>query len=292
MPFLFFESQERGSDPLGAREVRTVSSKETKKQEQEHREFEAFAKQASFTIVEGSLESKLYPAPDIEVELAEHGRRAFELTDLNPATSHYVWNLMDKEGSLLMDHLNAMSATDRKAFNTKYPNAFVTLGLNYDEPPPGKKTTVKQAVPEIIDWLMALPDGYEGDALHYNGNTSDLADVRRVLDENKARRDRFFFLRQVYIKRTAKPQPIAFLTNAGGHAQQLVVKQVEEKLTKRYISPYPMELLLTARQTIPAYPDDFREIKRVVEQFLLTSSFERVWFHASAINHVWMVGER
>ena len=269
-----------------------MATKEAIKQQREHREFEAFAKQAGFTLVEGSLTSKPYPSPDLEVELMGRGWRAFELTDLNPTTSHYAWNLMATQGSPLMDHLNAMSAADRKVFNTKYPNAFITLGLNYDKPPPGKKITFKQAVPEIFQWLMALPDGYEGDAFHYNGNTSDLADVRRVMDENQARRDRFFFLRQVYIKRTAKPQPIAFLTNAGGHIQRLVIAQVEEKLAKRYVSPYPMELLLTARRTIPEYPDDFREIRRVVEQFLPTSAFERVWFHASAINHVWMVGER
>ncbi|HEY1589090.1 MAG TPA: hypothetical protein VGG00_05090, partial [Rhodanobacter sp.] len=76
----------------------------SKKQDLEHREFEAFAKQAGFIIVRGTLEAKLPPAPDIEVELVGVGRRAFELTDLNPATSHYVWNLMVAEGSPLMDH--------------------------------------------------------------------------------------------------------------------------------------------------------------------------------------------
>lgn len=269
-----------------------MNSKEASKQDLERREFKAFARQAGFTIVKGSLASKAYPAPDIEVELVEHGWRAFELTDLNPATSHYVWNLMAKDGSPLMDHVNAMTSEERKALNAKYPNAWVTFGLNYDVPPPGKKIALEQALPEIFQWLMALPDGYEGDAFHYNGNTSDLADVRRTLDENKARRERLYFLRQLYIKRTAQPSGIVYMTNAGGHIQRLVVDQIKKKLTKQYKSAHPMELLLTARRTIPEYPDDFREIERVVEQLLPTSSFKRVWFHASAIDRVWMVAER
>jgi hypothetical protein len=269
-----------------------VSSKEATKQDLEHREFRAFAKQAGFTIVDGTLTSKPAPAPDIEVELVGRGWRAFELTDLNPATSHFVWNLMNCQDSPLTAHLNAMAPEDRKTLIRKYPNACITFGLNYDTQPPGKRASLKQALPEIFRWLMALPDDYEGDAFHYNGNTSDLDDVRRVMDENHARRERFYFLRQLYIQRTHQPSGIVYMTNAGGHIQRLVTDQVKGKLTKEYKSSHPMELLLTARRTIPEYPDDFREIKSVVDQFLPTSSFERVWLHASAINHAWLVGER
>lgn len=269
-----------------------MDTKEAKKQNLEHREFEAFAKQAGFTIVEGSLASKPYPSPDIEVELVGHGLRAFELTDLNPAISHHVWKLMDTRGSPMMDYLNAMSPGDRNAFKTKYSNAWITLGFNYDTQPTQKKITFEQAVPEIFDWLMALPDDYDGDAFDFTGNPMDLCDVQRVVATNEMRRKRIYFLRQLYVKRTTQPQPISFVTNAGGHVQKLVVDQVEAKLLKRYVSSHPMELLLTARRTIPSYPDDFQDIKKVVERLLPTSSFERVWFHASAINHVWMVAER
>jgi hypothetical protein len=233
-----------------------------------------------------TLQSKPSPAPDIEVELVGHGCRAFELTDLNPATSHYVWKLMDTRGSPLMEHLNAMPAADRKAFNAKYLNAWFTLTLNYDIQPTAKKISFEQAVPEIFDWLMGLPDDYVGDAFDYTDHPTDLVDVLRVVGENEARRNRIYFLSQLYIHRTAKPEPITFMTDAGGHVKRLVVDQVTEKLTKRYVSEHPMELLLTARRTIPSYPDDFEEIRKVVEQLLPSSSFSRVWFHASAINQV------
>lgn len=269
-----------------------MNDKEAKKQDLEHREFKLFAEQAGLTIVEGSLTSQPSPAPDLEVELVGHGWRAYELTDLNPATSHLVWNIMNTEAEPFPAYVNALPPEASNAFKAKYPRAWITFGLNYDAPPPGKKITFKQSVPEIFQWLMSLPDGYEGDAFHYNGNISDLADVRRVLEENQARRKRLYFLRQLYIKRTGQAPGVFYMTNAGGHIQRLVVDQVAEKLSKQYTSPHPMELLLTARRIIPEYPNDFREIKKVVEHLLPSSCFDRVWFHASAIKHVWMVAER
>lgn len=269
-----------------------MKSKESSKQKREHHEFEAFAKQAGFAIVKGSLESKPFPSPDIEVELEGLGRRAFELTNLNPSISHYVWKLMESGAFPMMEHLSALPSKDRKAFLAKYSNAWIKLGFNYSTPPPSKKITFGKTIPEIFDWLLALPDDYDGDAFDYTGNPMDFSDVQKVVGKNAERRKRLYFLTQLCVKRTSKTGPIAFMINAGGHAQKLVIEKVEEKLSKPYSSQYPMELLLTIRRSIPSFPDDLDEIKKVVAQLLPTSSFERVWFHASTISRVWTVGER
>lgn len=221
------------------------------------------------------------------------GWRAFELGDINSSTRHRVMSDMDNAPWLMNAYYQDLPSRQKAAFEAKYAGTWITLSFNDNKSPNGKKVVgFKRAIPELFDWLTQLPDDFHGEAFEHIDRTVSIEDKVNAIKKIEARRQRFYWLSQLRVARVDSHSAPKFKANGGGNAIRVDVRPLEDKLANRYVSDVPMELLLTIKHGMLVYDDELANLKLIVAESLDTSSFERVWLHATMSRQALLLGKR
>jgi hypothetical protein len=186
----------------------------------ERETFEAFALVAPFRVIQGTIESRRPPEPDIVCEIEGRGRVGFELTELIDEDYKARVNTMFKTKQHLSTYWrNELKAPVRQLFEFKYGDASICVtyqeGANYRRR--------KRATPSLIQTLLSLPDNFSGEVQSSNNTMDDI-------------------IGRVYIDRPGIAGPIVDVDSYGrlGDPTQFAI---ERKLRKTYMCDYPIELL-------------------------------------------------
>lgn len=230
----------------------------TERADRELEVFREFAVAAGFATSGECGEKRKPPEPDILFRNAAGEYTAFELVELLDRDYGNRVGLLVGTKTALRTYYEALPANERKEFKRKYSNAL--LYFRFPDALTFKRR--RAAFPKIFARLLALPDGFAGDAFE------DDANFEGVLDG-------------VSVSRGRLTGPI-FDPESVGWIGDPTVPAIQTKFSKRYETEHPIELLAYI-EINPMFPDEVWISD--LEEFLTAHShpipFRRIWvFHA------------
>jgi hypothetical protein len=236
---------------------------QTSKAERERLVFGLFARVAGL-VPGGSFTSREPPEPDILYVDAIGARSAFELVEI--VDRDYVAmirrQLATKE--LCESYLASLPAENREPFRAKYSDADIFLGF------PGALSLQqrKNALPEIFEHLMSLPDGFAGETLDDGLHAVECVSVHR--------------------SRIVGPM---FDAPSFGRVGDPTVAALKHKLTKSY-EPQGTLKLLADIDANPMYPEEvgLSDLDEFLKHLDSASQFAEIFVYdcrSSSIKRHW-----
>ena len=182
--------------------------------------FRHFVVQANFPVIKESIEKRNPPEPDILCRLKDGNQVAFELVEVCHPQNVRFSAKSQIVGRLLEETYNSLPAELRQAFDSRFGGKPLSFAFH----PEATTRQISTALPLIFSELINQWKGEE-EYCTFSARTS------KVLHSVKLRghvyeRDRPFF-------------------NIAGsfQSEEIVVQTIVSKLSKKYETPHPIELL-------------------------------------------------
>ena len=187
--------------------------------EEELRVFRHFVQVARLPVIPESIEKRFPPEPDVHCRLLHGEQVAFELVEIcNPVNARFMGSVENIYG-LTMSAYRSLPPSVRKAFDHR----FINVPLSFSFRPTASLSAIRNTLPSLLTELVSAPE----DNVGYDGLS---AAVRAVVLSVRS------------IGRVENTDNVNF--NIGTNFDPKVfLKAVAAKLSKKYKSDSPMELL-------------------------------------------------
>jgi len=213
----------------------------------ELRVFRLFAESAGLSIPEDSIQKREPPEPDVCCELRGYGPTSFELVEtINPKLAQTVAAQIRLQEMLRERAAEVLDGFGNALMFVRYmPDTLIQRRV--------------RSVENLIDYLGALPPGFEGD--HVVPESAPLNSV----------------VRAVRVTRGTFVGPV-FQVEGGGFISDPIIECIERKFAKTYQVAHRLELLAFYElQSTPMAQMRVPEVEAFVMGKLPGSRFARVW---------------
>lgn len=229
--------------------------------ERERDIFKAFAEVAPFTVLHGSIESRIPPEPDILCQIEGHGQVGFELTELIDQAYMARIGLMFRTKQWLNHYWQSeLDPEDSVLFRNKYGDAL----LHFEYSQETKLKERKVAARKAFQKLLHLPDNSNGEFLK---SDPELAPV----------------LKWVQISRVGLAQPVVDVSSYGWLGDP-TAQAIRKKFSKSYKCDYPIELLAYINWGIMPHEDVWRASAEKAASQISGTPFRKIWVFDSTDN--------
>lgn len=212
--------------------------------------FRSFVRIARLPVDPASIRKRCPPRPDVCCELIGRGTVAFELVEIIDRSM--ARTLGSAESFLRELRQRYSSHPRRRSLASRLSNALVHVEID----PRSSNRARVNAIPSILSVLEQLPRTYEG-----------------TLPADRSRPA----VREIHISRGGFSGP-CFDTNRVCALDDPITVRLEDKLSHRYESDSPMELL-AYYDLQPVLPDvgPFTRAQAMLHRSLRSSQFRRAW---------------
>jgi len=223
--------------------------------------FESFVAAAPLPILPGSARKLEEPAPDIECELEDGSKLAFELTEVLDEDIARENAAFQEDFDLFPKIIGELSSEDKRKFEDTYCNIMFSVTFTDKS----NRNQKKQAAAALVPHLLS--------------NEIDTFPMSNYEVLKVPKRRKFSVLKNVYLIRTTVGVR-KFDVTAGGAFFIPVEETLGAKFAKTYISNHPVELLAYFDEQPNIEPDIWLpSAKKFVEEKLAGSPFRRVWVY-------------
>ncbi len=221
--------------------------------EEELRTFRHFVQVARLPVVPESIEKRYPPEPDMRCRLSHGEEVAFELVEIcNPVNARFSGSV-DHIYGLAMSAYRSLSPSARKAFDDR----FINVPLSFSFRPAASLSAIRNALPSLLGDLVSAPKGDGG----YKG-LSPAARAVGLSIRNVGRAD--------------NPGNVNF--NIGTSFDPTVsLKAVAAKLSKKYESDSPIELLAYFGAHAWGHDTSYRDVLSQIVEVTGVGPFRRIW---------------
>ncbi len=225
--------------------------------------FEAFSKVAPFTILQGSVESRNPPEPDIVCTIENRGQVGFELTELIDQSHMERISLMFHTRNCLNNYWKKELAEDAFAiFHSKYKGALLHFEFSQNT----RLSERKSVLDVVFNLLLDLDADMEGICFENNPKLMPI-------------------LQYVNINHIGLECPIIDVGSFGslGDPTEIAIKK---KCSKKYTNEYPIELLAHIETNL--LPPDGIWLSSIEEKAAQIdgSQFEKLWVYDRTNNAI------
>lgn len=218
--------------------------------------FNRFAEVAALPIVDGSVQTRFPPEPDILCQLSSGEYVGFEVTEAcNPKNIRFAKNAMVLGRDLSSAYQN-LPPDFHKAFRTRFAGHAISVAF---EPEVGR-SKARRTIPKILvallnsshtsdGWFLETPAQFPGILQHIR-----------------------------FAGRYYEPDDPTFNIAGSFDPSDMTVDAVRRKLSKKYVTSYPIELVVFFGGWAAHFLDDWRNvIPELLRQNGGTQPFRRIW---------------
>lgn len=228
------------------------------KEERERKIFAEFAQVAPFKVLPGTIESRVWPEPDILCKIENYGQVGFELTELVDQEYMARIDLLFKTKKYLNRYWqNELHVDDSALFGDIYSGAL----LHFEFSQLSNFRERKKAAKKAFSKLLNLNKNAQGEFLK---DDSALAPV----------------LQYVQIDRIGLNE-LTIDVNSYVHLGDPTARAIKKKFSKKYVSDYPIELLAHINCGIMPSEEIWKDSAEKTATQISDSPFRKIWIFDS-----------